>query len=244
MKYLKKIENHTDYDNAKNSLILPNVSFCGLEKDIHYKQFNPCNGHEYVEIGGVKWATMNLGATTITDNGFFFQWGDTQGYTADQVGSGEGKKAFAWADYKFNPSGDGSTMTKYNSTDGKTRLELVDDAARTMWEGEWRLPTAEELTSLQTGSTSAWTNSYNDSGVPGVILTSKTDQRNKIFLPAGGDCSNGVVGSVGNLGCYWVSDVEGNKTSGRRFWFDGGGITWNASWDRYYGFKIRPVVSW
>ena len=49
-----------------------------------------CNGHEYVEINGKKWATKNLGATTITDPGFYFQWGDTQGYAASQIGYGEG----------------------------------------------------------------------------------------------------------------------------------------------------------
>jgi hypothetical protein len=33
---------------------------------------------------------MNVGASSVTDTGLYFQWGDTQGYTASQVGSGEG----------------------------------------------------------------------------------------------------------------------------------------------------------
>ena len=41
------------------------------------------NNREYVEIGGIKWATMNVGATSILDVGLYFQQGDTQGYTAD-----------------------------------------------------------------------------------------------------------------------------------------------------------------
>ena len=88
------------------------------------------NGHEYVEIGGLKWATMNVGATGITDYGLYFQWGDTQGYTASQVGSGTGQKYFGWADYKY---GNGTSspgtkgMTKYNSTDGLTTLELPNE---------------------------------------------------------------------------------------------------------------------
>ena len=85
------------------------------------------NGHDYVEIGGIKWATMNIGASSISDYGLYFAWGDTQGYTASQVGSGEGQKYFGWADYKYgngtsSPSATG--MTKYNATDGKTVLEL------------------------------------------------------------------------------------------------------------------------
>lgn len=38
------------------------------------------NGHPYVDLGlpsGLKWATMNVGATTETDYGDYFQWGST-----------------------------------------------------------------------------------------------------------------------------------------------------------------------
>jgi hypothetical protein len=69
---------------------------------------------------------MNIGANSVTDTGLYFQWGDTQGYTASQVGSGEGQKYFGWADYKY---GNGTSspsdmdMTKYNATDGKTVLD-------------------------------------------------------------------------------------------------------------------------
>ena len=53
--------------------------------------------HEYVDLGfpnGTLWATMNVGANSETDYGLYFQWGDTQGYTAEQVGSGENQKYF------------------------------------------------------------------------------------------------------------------------------------------------------
>lgn len=74
----------------------------------------------YVEIGGVKWATMNIGANSITDGGLYFQWGDTQGYTASQIGT---DKTFDWASYKYC-DGTSSVITKYNSTDGLTTLTL------------------------------------------------------------------------------------------------------------------------
>ena len=78
----------------------------------------------YVEIGGVKWSTMNIGASTETDAGLYFQWGDTQGYTASQVGT---DKVFDWTNYKYgngtsSPGGYG--MTKYNSADRLTTLVL------------------------------------------------------------------------------------------------------------------------
>lgn len=99
-----------------------------------WKQY-ALNGHDYVEIGGIKWATMNVGATAVTDNGLVFQWGDTQGYDRNQCGTGEGQKYFGWADYKYC-SGAGtssSAMTKYNDADGKLCLDIEDDGVRAAW---------------------------------------------------------------------------------------------------------------
>ena len=99
--YLKKFSTHAEYDAYINGsgAILPNVSICTTEGDVHYNPSSPTPptpSHDYVEIGGLKWATMNVGANNITDAGLYFQWGDTQGYTAAQVGSGEGQKYFGW----------------------------------------------------------------------------------------------------------------------------------------------------
>ena len=38
MKYLREFNNHAAYEAAKDSLILPNVSFCVQENEVHYKQ--------------------------------------------------------------------------------------------------------------------------------------------------------------------------------------------------------------
>ena len=94
--HLKKFETTSQYEQYVGGpdLILPNVSLCDDTNAVHYNPYDPYNGHEYVEIGGLKWATMNVGATAVTDNGLYFQWGDTQGYTAEQVGNGEGQKNF------------------------------------------------------------------------------------------------------------------------------------------------------
>ena len=35
-KYLKKFENHTEYEGASQNLILPNVSLCAQENEVHY----------------------------------------------------------------------------------------------------------------------------------------------------------------------------------------------------------------
>ena len=92
------------------------------------------NGYEYVDLGlpsGTLWGTMNVGASKPSDYGLYFQWGDTQGYTADQIGIGEGKKAFRWSDYKFSYQESSLAFTKYRIP-GAT-LDLEDDAATSIW---------------------------------------------------------------------------------------------------------------
>ena len=117
MKYLKEFSTENDYltyRNDKSKYLKPNVSLCDDNGSVYYNyppEPKP-NGHDYVDLGlpsGTLWATMNVGASKPSDAGLYFQWGDTQGYTADQVGTGDGKKKFSsdWSDYKWNPSGDG-----------------------------------------------------------------------------------------------------------------------------------------
>ena len=218
---------------------------CDLTVDGKIRHFH--NGHEYIDIGGIKWATMNVGATRITDKGLYFQWGDTQGYTASQVGSGSGKKYFGWEDYKYcnGTSSPGDTgITKYNSTDGKTVLDASDDAVVANWGGNWRMPTTEEYAALGNAVNSAWTNDYQGSGVSGLVLTDKTDNSKVLFFPTVGFCGNDSVLNVGSYGVYWSSSLDSsNVQSGRNMYFYSGGVDWQDYNYRYVGFAVRGVVS-
>ena len=216
MKYLKKFETQADYNAAKDSLILPNVSLISETHDVEYNPIvppDPYNGHEYVEIGGLKWATMNVGATGVTDYGQYFQWGDTQGYTASQVGTDSGQKAFKWEDYKYCPGAgtSSSAMTKYNSIDGKTVLDASDDAVQAAWGGSWRMPTKDEYGALRKaidfidadGNTITGTDKRTTlSGVTGIYVADKTDHSKRLFFPAAGYCDNVSMVNVGVAGLY------------------------------------------
>ena len=225
------------------SFIRPHVSLTKDNSEIHFFG-DPYKGHQYVEIGGLKWATMNVGATSITDYGLYFAWGDTQGYTASQVGSGEGQKYFGWADYKYGNGGSSATdMTKYNSTDGKTVLEASDDAVQTNWGGSWRMPTTAEFAALGAAVNTAWTANYQGSGVAGMVCTDKTDSSKVLFFPAAGICSYGSVSSVGSLGLYWSSSLFADSMiSGRCLNFSNGNVYWQSNDRRYLGFSVRGVV--
>ena len=244
MKYLREFNTHTEYEEF--DLILPNVSICAnRSNEVHYNPYIApvVQQHDYVEIGGIKWATMNVGANSITDTGLYFQWGDTQGYTASQVGKGEGKKIFSWENYKYNPSGDGSTMTKYNATDGKTVLEASDDAAQANWGSQWRMPTTDEYVALDNAVNTAWTADYQGSGVSGLVLTDKTDSSKALFFPAAGLCSNGSVINVGSIGYYWSSSVYSSKVQrAYGLGFSSSGVYWQSNFLRFYGFAVRGIL--
>jgi uncharacterized protein (TIGR02145 family) len=220
----------------------PHVSLTKDDSKIHYFE-DPYNGHKYVEIGGLKWATMNVGASQPSDYGLYFAWGDTQGYTASQVGSGEGQKYFGWADYKYGngTSSPGATgMTKYNATDGLTTLEAVDDAAVANWGGSWRMPTTAEFQALGAAVNTAWTQVNN---VYGILCTDKTDSSKTLFFPAAGLCDDGSVLRVGNLGRYWSSSLyTSNRQYAYNLSFRSSSATWVDGLDRYCGYAVRPVA--
>ena len=216
----------------------PHVSLTKDDSKVHYFEYDPYNGHQYVEIGGVKWATMNIGASKPIDCGLYFAWGDKQGYTAKQAGSGEGQKYFGWADYKYgNP--DDTGITKYY-TDGLTTLEASDDAAVANWGGSWRMPTTDEFQALGAAVDTEWTQVNN---VYGILCTDKKDRSKTLFFPAAGYCGGGSVSRVGDGGSYWSSSLStGNRQYAYYLLFRSGSALWSVSNGRCGGYAVRPVV--
>lgn len=202
MEYLKlfSVENdYLTYRNDKDKYLKPNVSLCEDKGGIYYN-YSPPTVYEYVDLGlssGTKWATMNVGASKPSDYGLYFQWGDTQGYTKDQIGEGDGKKLFSpqWADYKWGVK---PNFTKYTKLGDK--LDLEDDAAHVHMGGEWHMPTPEQIEELIDNTTTALTTS---DGVSGMTFTSKKDELKSIFIPAAGDALDGKIEHNGSDGCIW-----------------------------------------
>ena len=247
--YLKEFENHIQYENYINGsgAILPNVSICTTEGDVHYNPSSPVPptpSYDYVEIGGLKWATMNVGANSITDTGLYFQWGDISGYTADQVGSGgDGKKWFSWPDYKYS---DGTIdpvdndITKYNKTDRKTVLETYDDAVIANWGGSWRMPTVSEYQTLINAVNTAWTQVNN---VYGILCTDKTDNSKVLFFPAAGDASHGNITNVNTYGYYWTKSLYSTYDPRRACLLVLNSSDMHDSYiERRHGFPIRGIL--
>lgn len=239
-KFITKFNTTSDLAtfSATTNFGIPHVSLTKDDSKVHYFE-DPYKGHQYVEIGGLKWATMNIGASKPSDYGLYFAWGDTQGYTYEQVGSGEGQKYFGWADYKYgNPNDTG--ITKYNETDGKTILEAVDDAAVANWGGSWRMPTKADFQALGAAVDTEWTQVNT---VYGILCTDKKDRSKTLFFPAAGLCYNGSVRSVGYNGNYWSSSLNASsRQSAYYLYFRSGLASWDSNYVRYYGCAVRPVV--
>lgn len=193
MKNIRLYDNHTQYES--DELEYPNVSYCINEDEVHYNPTDPdpYKGHEYVEIGGLKWATMNIGAESPTDWGQYFAYGETIGY--DNVDT----KQYSWSDYKFTEDG-GQTFTKYNTADGLTTLQPEDDAAHIIWGGNWRTPTLAEFENFIDSVNITFTSGYNGTSIPGIICTDKQDSSKQIFFPQAGVFEDGRI--IRNSGSY------------------------------------------
>ena len=211
--YSKWFDTHNEYEAYKNgqNYILPNVSICHNNLHVHYeKKYDPYNGHEYVDLGlpsGTLWAKCNVGAESETDYGQYFAWGETQGYTAEQVGT---DKTFTWNDYKygiFDEEDPDLRMTKYNSTDGKTTLDITDDAARVNMGGEWHMPTQEQIYELINNIHTSHSLITKD-GVYGMLFTSKYNS-NTLFFPFTGYVDRTLV--LFNQETFiWISEKPSN----------------------------------
>ena len=191
----------------------------------------PMPAHAFVDMGeGLLWATCNVGAENPWDYGDYFAWGETTP-----------KDIYSWGTYTFNPSGDGSTFTKYLYGD---MLVADDDAATANWDS-WRMPTAAEWSSLLDDNkyTWVWTTDYDGSGIDGMLVTSKIAGYigNCIFLPAAGCLENASAWNVGTDGFYMSSSLTGFISS-RALVMSFSALSIDVlDDDRYYGQSVRPV---
>ena len=186
------------------------------------------NSYKYVDLGlpsGLKWATCNVGATSPEQAGLYFAWGETTGYTGEQVKSGV--RAFSLSVYN---SGSAASIS--------TDLTLEQDAARANLGGNWRMPTKAEFQELLDNCNVTWTSSYMGKGVAGRLFTSKTNG-NSVFFPAAGSCDSSSVNYVGSEGLYWSASWDSSSNTWNLYFRSGGQTLGNES--RYYGFSVRGV---
>ena len=175
------------------------------------------NGHEWVDLGlSVLWATSNVGASSPSDYGDYYAWGETK--TKSSYTEGNSKT--------------------YNVVMPDISGEPKYDAATANWGEGWRMPTDEELEELIDKCDWQWTT---QGGHNGYKVTGPNG--NSIFLPAAG--AGGRYGTslvyVGDYGRYWSSAPNGSNTQNAYDLFINRGnhcVDWSS---RDGGRSVRPV---
>lgn len=186
-----------------------------------------------VDLGltsNVLWADRNLGASSATDAGGYYAWGDVIAHT-----NGYDK-------YQYY---DESTKTYINI--GGSISGTSYDAARETWGGKWRMPTIDEIEDLISKCTWNWKESYN--GVAGYEVVGSNGKT--IFLPAAGTYSSShdsnletidVLYNYNEIGSYWSSTAWTKNPVGQAQMLNikasGATSPWGA---RNVGRCIRPV---
>ena len=189
-----------------------------------------------VDVGlSVRWASANLGARIETEDGYFFAWGE--------LTPKEGR--YDWENYKLckevnEGDRDYSQLTKYitdsrwGEVDGKTRLELEDDAAHNYLGGDWHIPTPEEFQELADKCI------FEDERLNGRTVMKVTGPNgNYIIFPR-----TGTTSVIDEIYC-WTSDMTPGANQHAICY--GFGSVWGRSaayqsWDdRYVGMAIRAV---
>ena len=197
--------------------------------------------YEYVDLGlpsGLKWAKCNVGATSETEYGYYFQWGDIED---------KSKSDCSWESYKYC-NGSSDTLTKYNNStsfgetlDNKTTLGLEDDAARAHMGNDWRMPTRDEFRELFDYTNNEWISNYKGTGVNGRKFTSKTNG-NSIFIPASGYRLGSSFRGQGRGGDVWSSSLNAALPGGALELGFGSGSIYMGDSGRYYGLVVRGVM--
>ncbi|MCQ2199367.1 MAG: hypothetical protein MJZ19_06555 [Paludibacteraceae bacterium] len=172
-------------------------------------------GYDYVDLGlesEIMWATYNLGATKLDDCGKLYAWGETESRKRSDL--------YSWSTYKWSTGPGEESLTKYCidkkfsltlTSDGLYELLPEDDAATANWGGDWRTPSLDEVNELKNSCTWLWVDNYNNSGLDGLVGTSKINE-NIIFFPllVEKDKENDKNYT---LRAYWTSEIFTGRTS-------------------------------
>ena len=200
----------------------------------------------YIDLGTAgKWGYCNVGAFLPEESGYYFFWGGTVGYKrsgSNWVKASDNTVSSGGFCIENAPHHSGSAYTKYTGTgdgkDGKTVLELADDAAYANWGYDWRMPTREEFDGIISLKQGDFASGYHFGG---------SSESKQIFIPAAGSGSGTEFGNNGTSGLYWSSSLN-TSNSEKACYF---GITnlsqlspastWNIG--RSYGLSIRPIYN-
>lgn len=200
-----------------------------------YKKEAAAHVGKPIDLGlSVKWADMNVGATKPEEAGYFFTWGDVEPIT--------GNRSRGWQNYRWC-KGSEKFLRKYNTKDDQgpvdqhTTLLPEDDAASVYWQGDWRMPTKEEIDELLEKCKWEWTE---QNGVSGALITGPNG--NHIFLPTTGCYNHNGLDLKGEKGYFWASNIDPENPQNSYYLCFRKDAIANDLAGRTAGRTVRPVL--
>lgn len=195
---------------------------------------------EFVDLGlesGTKWMKYNIGATSESDYGLYFQYGDTVGHDSSEAASYS-----SWSTCPANGGNSDYNETAFTTwqtahlTNGILNNDV--DAAYVHTEGQAKMPTQAQLAELLEGTNHEWT-SVN--GVNGRKFSNKNDATKYIFIPASGYYLDSASGGF-NVGVnIWSSSINTSEIYSTYYMNTRSDIYRMTSGSPRNGFAIRGV---
>lgn len=190
------------------------------------------DGYDYVDLGlpsGLKWATMNVGASSPEECGDYFAWGEVK--TKDSYN----------LDNSITLRKTPSKLESASIIGKDGNLTAQYDAASQNWGGKWRMPTKAEFDELFKNCTWTWTSIGGENGYK--VASKVAGNNNWIFLPAAGLRLDTSSEGVGSLGLYWSSTVdESGSNYAYILYFSSSSKYTGSDIKRYCGPTVRPVT--
>lgn len=162
----------------------------------------------------ILWADRNIGATSETDYGIYFQWGETTAYVGDDA-----KKHSYWLTSPINGGNNDYNTNAVSTWLGEHTTNYIlksdVDAAYVNIGSEWRMPTYNDFNELITNTT------YTVETINGINVgkfTNKQDSTKYILLPIAGSLANGTFDLVGTESNYWTSSYNNNYSDYATSW--------------------------
>ena len=210
---------------------------------------------QYVEIGGLKWATKNVGATTVAGSyetcyGDYFAWSETSPrYTNISFTSASEATITMKSSYTY-----GYSASHYVSY-GESTLDAAHDAATQKMGSNWFTPTRDQYTELYNACGATWktltgrvteggiyklsadqTYEPGYTGVAGTLYVSTSDITQRVFFPNAGEIIGTTFQYGGSGAYYWTSQLN---SQGKGSYFSNS-LYWSGS-TRSDGHTVRGV---
>ena len=184
------------------------------------------NGYDYVDLGiGVGWAVQNLGASSPSEQGDYYMWGETTV-----------RSNCWWSNYSLYTGGsnyldDTKFYTPYSNI-SETRY----DAVSVKMGDKWRMPTRAEASSLITNCIIE-IGEYD--GVDGFVITGPSGK--SIFIPRAGNkkkneirlSSSALIWTSANYSNMYSYNICINSVASGAIEFI----------QKYYGLQLRGVIN-